>query len=233
MRGYLIAVALCITTLVHGQDLPSQQAAWEKTVEARHDALVKQWGNGSDPALREELHAMYAHDQEARRFMMTLPPAQWTASMAERRQQTDAELTSDLKKIVMTKGWPTFRLVGVDGVGQAMLILNHSRDHAWQNEMLPRLAKLAEKGEIDASGFAMFVDKALVAAGKPQRYGMNFKFVDGKMQMFAVEDPEHLRERREHFMLPPLPVYKHMSAEIYHLKETDEIAQPDPIKPTH
>ncbi|HEY1215448.1 MAG TPA: hypothetical protein VGE93_17595 [Bryobacteraceae bacterium] len=58
---------------------------------------------------------------------------------------------------------------------------------------------------------------------------MNFKFVDGKMQMYAMEDPEHLRERRERFMLPPLAVYKHMLAELYHLKMTDEIAQPDPV----
>jgi hypothetical protein len=112
-----------------------------------------------------------------------------------------------------------------------MLILNHSADHAWQNEMLPQLESLAENGEIDGSDLAMFVDKTLIAAGKPQRYGMNFKFVDGKMQMYATEDPAHLAARRERVMLPPLTVYKHMLAEIYHLKETDEIAQPEPMKP--
>jgi hypothetical protein len=31
--------------------------------------------------------------------------------------------------------------------------------------------------------------------------------------------------------LPPLAVYKHMLAEIYHLRETDEIAQPNPREP--
>ena len=51
---------------------------------------------------------------------------------------------------------------------------------------------------------------------KPQRYGMRFKFVDGKMQMYAVEDPEHPAERREREMLPPLAIYKHMLAEAYH-----------------
>lgn len=34
-------------------------------------------------------------------------------------------------------------------------------------------------------------------------------------------------------MLPPLAVYKHILAELYHLKVTDEIAQPDPVKPVH
>ncbi len=91
--------------------------------------------------------------------------------------------------------------------------------------------KLAQRGEIDGSDLAGFVDKTLIAAGKLQRYGMNFNFVDGKMQMYAVEDPEHLAERRERAMLPPLPIYKHLLATIYHLRETDEIAQPAPAKP--
>ncbi len=97
--------------------------------------------------------------------------------------------------------------------------------------MLPQLEKFAENGEIDGSDLAMFLDEILISAGKPQRYGMRFKFADGKMQMYAVEDPEHLAERRERAMLPPLAVYKHVLAEVYHLKETDEIAQPEPMKP--
>jgi hypothetical protein len=187
---------------------------------------VKQWGTGTDSALREKLHAMFVRDQDARSFMTTLPLAEWTDSLAKQQQDTDAALTLQLKEIVATRGWPTFRMVGVDGSGQAMLILNHSADHAWQSKMLPQLEKLAENGEIDGSDFAMFVDKTLISAGKPQRYGMSFKFVDGKMQMYAVEDPDHLAERRERAMLPPLAIYKHMLAELYHLKETDEITQP-------
>jgi hypothetical protein len=231
VRNHLVVVALCVVTAALGQDIASQQAAWEKAAEARHDALVKQWGKGSDSALREKLHAMYVRDQDARRFMMTLPQAQWTDSLGKQQRDADAALTLQLKEIVTTKGWPTFRLVGIDGSSEAMLILNHSADHAWQNEMLPQLESLAENGEIDGSDLAMFVDKTLIAAGKPQRYGMNFKFVDGKMQMYATEDPAHLAARRERVMLPPLTVYKHTLAEIYHLKETDEIAQPEPMKP--
>jgi hypothetical protein len=214
------------TIAASGQNVASEQAAWEKVADARHNALVKQWGTGTDSALREKLHAMFVRDQDARSFMTTLPLAEWTDSLAKQQQDTDAALTLQLKEIVATRGWPTFRMVGVDGSGQAMLILNHSADHAWQSKMLPQLEKLAENGEIDGSDFAMFVDKTLISAGKPQRYGMSFKFVDGKMQMYAVEDPDHLAERRERAMLPPLAIYKHMLAELYHLKETDEITQP-------
>src|SRR6266702_1398281 len=124
--------------------------------------------------------------------MTTLPPAQWTDSLGKQQRDADAALTLQLKEIVATRGWPTFRLVGVDGSGQAMLILNHSADQAWQCKMLPQLEKFAENGEIDGSDLAMFLNEILISAGKPQRYGMRFKFADGKMQMYAVEDPEHL-----------------------------------------
>jgi hypothetical protein len=231
MRNLLIVGALCVVTAAFGQDIASQQAAWEKAAEAHHDALLKQWGEGSDSALREKLQAMYVRDQGARRFMMTLPQAQWTDALARQQRDTDVALTLQLKAMVRTHGWPTFQLVGIDGSSQAMLILNHSADHAWQSEMLPQLERLAVNGEIDGADLAMFVDKTLIAARKPQRYGMTFKFVDGRMQMYAVEDPAHLAARRERMMLPPLVVYKHMLAEIYHLRETDEIAQPDPMKP--
>ncbi len=174
---------------------------------------------------------MYLRDQDARKFMMALPPDQWTDSQERRRQETDTALTVQLKEIVKTFGWPTFRLVGMDGASQALLILNHSADHEWQREMLPQLEKLAENEEIQAADFAMLLDKTLVASGKPQRYGMDFKFIDGKMQMYTVEDLQHLADRREHVHLPPLAVYKHMLAEIYHLKVTDEVAQPEPLKP--
>jgi hypothetical protein len=231
MRSLLIAVALCVVTAASGQDVASQQAAWEKKAEARHDALLKQWGVGSDPALRKTLQTMYLRDQEARRFMMTLPQVQWTNALGKQQRDADAELTLQLKGIVRAHGWPTFQMVGLEGSSHAMLILNHSADHAWQREMLPQLERLAANGEIDGADLATFVDKTLIAAGKPQRYGMNFKFIDGKMQMYAVEDPAHLAARRERMMLPPLTVYKRMLAEIYHLRETDEIAQPEATKP--
>ncbi len=231
MRSLYFALILISATSAFSQDLASQQAAWEKMAEVRHDELVKQWGAGTDPALREKLAEMYRRDQEARKFMMTLPQAQWTVAMGQQQRDEDAALTSQLKEIVASRGWPTFRLVGVNGSGQAMLILNHSADHAWQSTMLPQLEKLAQKGEIDGSDLAMFVDKTLISAGKPQRYGMTFNFVDGKMQMYAVEDPEHLAERRERAMLPPLPIYKHLLAMMYHLRETDEIAQLAQVRP--
>jgi hypothetical protein len=111
-----------------------------------------------------------------------------------------------------------------------MLILTHSANHAWQRSLLPTLEQLAEADKIDASSLALVVDKQLVADGKLQRYGSQFKFINGKMAMYAVEDPSHLDERRAKALLPPLDVYKQILGQIYQLQATDDVVMAIPEK---
>jgi hypothetical protein len=89
--------------------------------------------------------------------------------------------------------------------------------------MLPRLEKLAAEGKIDGSALATVVDKELVSEGKLQRYGTQFKVVDGKMAMVAVEDPAGLDARRATVFLMPIKVYEGMLEQTYHLKVSDVV----------
>jgi hypothetical protein len=72
---------------------------------------------------------------------------------------------------------------------------------------------------IVGSDIATLIDKTLVAAGKPQRFGTQFSWkADGPMVMDPVEDPLHLDERREAYSLPPMDLYKRGLAAMYHRK---------------
>jgi hypothetical protein len=62
-----------------------------------------------------------------------------------------------------------------------------------------------------------------VAEGKLQRYGSQFKFINGGMAMYAVEDQATLDQRRAKALLPPMDVYKEQLSQIYHLKATDDV----------
>jgi hypothetical protein len=104
-----------------------------------------------------------------------------------------------------------------------MLVLTHTRDHAWQLSLLGQLEGLADAGKIDGSALAVVIDKELVAEGKLQRYGTQFKAVEGGMAMFGVEDPAGLDQRRAAVFLPPMAAYRQMLAQMYHLKMTDKI----------
>ncbi|CAN5425567.1 hypothetical protein BH10ACI4_BH10ACI4_21940 [soil metagenome] len=199
---------------------------WQAEMQRKHDALIATNGPGTDEALRAQLLAMTVRDQEARGMQGGAPKDKAKLVMASNLDEIDAALTTELKAVVAAHGWPTIALVGIEASNGAMLILTHSRDHAWQLSLLPQLVGLADDGKIDGSSLALVVDKELVSEGKPQRYGTQFKLVDGGMAMYAVEDPGGLDGIRARVFLPPMEVYKKTLSEMYHLKATNKIVQP-------
>jgi hypothetical protein len=220
MLGVLAPLVLLVGMVggARGQQTQaSSDAVWMNDLAARHAELIRRNGPGTDAALRDRLVAMYASDQEAR-GAGTGHPA-YTAKTAA----VDVRLTAELKEIVSQHGWPTIATVGFDASNDAMAMLTHTPDHAWQLSLVPRLEKLAGEGKIDGSALATVVDKELVSEGKPQRYGTQFKVVDGKMAMFAVEDPAGLDARRAVVFLMPIKVYEGMLEQTYHMKLSDAV----------
>ena len=204
---------------------PQSKDDWEQSPEAQRfeqqqkadrAELVRINGSGTDPKLRAELLAMGKTDQDIRTRLFALPSAQ-QSTLAPELEHTDATLTATLKQIVAGHGWPTIALVGLEASQAAALILIHSPDHDFQRRLLPELQRLVERKKIVGGDIATLVDKTLVAEGKPQRFGTQFAWKgDGPMVMDPVEDPEHLDQRREMYLLPPMSLYKRMLAEMYH-----------------
>ncbi len=200
-----------------------QAPAWEVALEARHEELIRINGSGTDALLRDRLLKMGQEDQAIRGFAHGRQTSVMTKEMIQKLPETDARLTLELQQIVKESGWPTIALVGIDASNAATLILTHTADHAWQRQLLPQLQALADADKIDASSLALVIDKELVAEGKLQRYGSQFKFINGKMAMYAVEDPSTLDQRRAKALLPPMDVYKDMLVQIYHLPASDDV----------
>ena len=218
--------------------LPAQQASktptaesessWQAAIKARREQLIQQNGPGTDAALRSQLLVMRDKDQSVRGFAGGKQVSGMTPDMLAKMPATDAELTQELKQIVEQKGWPTISLVGIEASNGAMLVLTHSADHAWQAKLLPQLEQLADASRIDASSLALVVDKELVSEGKLQRYGTQFKFVNGEMAMYGVEDPGGLDRIRARALLPPMDFYKQMLSQIYHVKAGNAIVSATP-----
>jgi hypothetical protein len=215
-----LVVCLGTVGVVRAQSPDGGDAVWMNDMAARHAELIKRNGPGTDAALRDKLVAMYARDQEAR-GVGTGKPA-YTAKTAA----VDVKLTAELKEMVARHGWPVIAMVGYDASNDAMAMLTHSPDHAWQLSLVPKLEKLAGEGKIDGSALATVVDKELVSEHKLQRYGTQFKVVDGGMAMFAVEDPAGLDARRAMVFLMPIKAYEGMLEQTYHLKLSDTVVEP-------
>jgi hypothetical protein len=231
----LVSVALCLGMGICGTDARAQAAAekpaasdfdhapWAIDLQKRHEALIAKNGAGTDAGLRDELLAMVETDQNARGVSHGQPIDKDKMQVASNMGEVDAQMTAQLKEIVAKDGWPTIALVGIGASNGAMLILTHTRDHAWQLSLLPQLEELADTGKIDGSALALVIDKELVSEGKLQRYGTQFKFVDGAMAMYAVEDADGLDARRATVFLPPMDAYKVMLSQMYHLKASSKV----------
>ena len=226
--GMMVGVGLCEAqqstgTKTAASDLDFDHAPWAVDLQKRHAALIARNGPGTDAALRDRLLAMVETDQKARGISHGQPIDKDKLVMAANLSEIDAKMTAELKEIVAKDGWPTIAMVGIDASNGAMLILTHTADHAWQRSLLPELEELADTGKIDGSSVAVLIDKELVSEGKLQRYGSQFKFVDGAMAMYGVEDPAGLDARRAKAFLMPMDAYKQMMEQMYHLKASNKI----------
>jgi len=207
--------------------------AWQQDLDKRHAELIERNGPGTDTVTRDQLLAMGTQDQDARGIVKGAAKDKSRVQIATNVREIDASLTAQLKVIVTAKGWPTIAMVGLEASNAAMLVLTHTQDHAWQLSLLPRLESLADQGKIDGSGLAIVIDKELVSEGKLQRYGTQFKAVDGGMAMFGVENPGELDAERAKVGLPPMDVYKQQLAAMYHLKATGKVVMataPAPVQ---
>jgi hypothetical protein len=201
---------------------------WKADLQRRRDALIARNGSGTDKALQDQLLAMQETDQQARGVMHGAPANKTKTTTALNLTEVDTQNTAQLKEIVAKDGWPTIALVGIDASNAAMLLLTHTRDTAWRASLLDQLEQLADAGKIDGSALAAVIDKQLVAQGQLQRYGTQFKYVDGAMSMLGVEDPAGLDARRAQVFLPPMAVYRQQLEAMYHLKATDKVVMATP-----
>lgn len=205
--------------------------AWKTAIDARRKQLIDQNGPGTDAPLRDRLLQMVALDQRARGFTAGSAPSAPIKELMQKLSATDAQLTLELKQIVEQKGWPTIALVGLEASNAAMVVLTHTADHAWQLQLLPQLEQLADAGKIEASSLALVIDRELVSEGRLQRYGSQFKVLNGGMAMYGVEEPAQLDRRRAQALLPPIKVYREQLEAMYHLKATNTIVSATPPAP--
>jgi hypothetical protein len=159
---------------------------------------------------------MKEEDQALRLKMIDNPGSEY--EIQQQLEAVDKKLTAELKEIVQTHGWPTIRLVGKEASESAALILNHSPDHDFQREWIPKLQKLADQDKIVGADLALIIDKVLLSEGKPQLFGNVFRFEGNFMIMQPVQDREHLDDRRARYLLPPIKEYIKIMEELYHKK---------------
>ena len=158
--------------------------------------------------IQVELEAMYDLDQRV--VGQSLNPSTEVPTAESTIRAIDIAQSDRLKEIVEHIGWPTRELVGLKATQAAYMVIQHAgHDNEFQNRCLALMIDLVEQGELPASYVALLTDRIRVFQGKAQVFGTQMAMSPNEFGVMvptptvAIEDPEHLDDRRKLMGMPP------------------------------
>jgi hypothetical protein len=106
--------------------------------------------------------------------------------------------------IASLNAWPGRSMVGSRACLAAVKIAVHcDYDRPFQRVLLRVLDAAVEQGEAEPAQWAHLYDRVCAGEGRPQRFGTQYRVVDGLLVLHQVENPALLDERRKGIGLPP------------------------------
>jgi hypothetical protein len=180
------------------------------------------------PALRENLLLMAQQDQEAREFIQ-ISDGRFDLQSPEFRRmiEVDAANLRRLKHIVNQDGFPTARMVGLDGVDAAWLMTLHAgSDPDFQEKVLGLTEGHVRRRHVRSDQVAALTDDLLAGRGKLQRYGTNFEMRDGELKPSPLEDEANVDALRRKAGLGTLANYACFMRAMYNVPERPPATPP-------
>ena len=181
----------------------------EQTIDRLQYLMVR------DQFWREKLHQLAKLDVD------TVERQALMERLAERMHDVDAENTAELQDYLDDHPWPCKQQLGEQADQAAWMIVQHAdHDPGFQTEVLEMLEELVDEERTAPERYAMLYDRVAVAEDRPQRYGSQGQCKpDGTWEMFEVEDPEGLDERRTRKGLEPMELHRPV---------VEELCEPEP-----
>jgi uncharacterized protein DUF6624 len=136
---------------------------------------------------------------------------------------------TELKKIVMSNGFPTVSMVGKENSHKFwMMIQLCDFDNQLQAATLKQMRRLLRKGDIINEDYAMLTDRTRLNNGIPQLYGTQFVLDhDGVVMIYQIQDMENVNDRRKSLNLSKLEEVEKPVLDTFSKKGVDEFKYND------
>src|SRR6266853_273502 len=133
----------------------------------------------------------------------------------EKMIQTDREHEASLGAILDRYGVPTYSMVGVEGAGQFVTMIQHQPPE-FRRKALPKLKANVDAGEADAGNYTKMYDRAQRDEGRNQRYGEQLECIDANPELreAPIDDEAHVNERRASLGLMRMELYARLVIEV-------------------
>ncbi len=153
--------------------------------------------------LLTEIISMSGRDESVRARLLNEGRAYDT--YADEMQVVHRDNASRLDQLVAQHGWPTVKLVGLDGCRAAWRIAQHANcTPDLQRKFLRLLTEAAEAGEVPRPQVAFLTDRIRANEQRPQLYGTVLDWNESGALTCDIEDPAGLDARRVKMGLPPV-----------------------------
>lgn len=159
--------------------------------------------------LQSQLIKMAQQNQQVRQSLEKYNAENVPQALQNLASQIDKLQTQTLKEIITLHGWPTKKKVGEKGTQAAFILVKHSKNLVFQQDMLPLIIQsFLDKGGIAGKDVATFTDNVSIRLGKKQVFGTQAKWIDGKVVFAPIENEDSVDLLRAQMGMSSLEEYK-------------------------
>jgi len=156
-------------------------------------------------------------EKSRKRFEQTIAEQRKDDELMGRLRASREKTSADFCPLLKQYGWPSAAAVGPKGVAAAFLLLKDSSSLEMQRDLLPVIVAATQKGELDRSDLAGYVDRLRLSVGLKQLFGTQATIQDGFLVLYPLESAALVDARRKEFHLPPLDEYLRSLQRIYRM----------------
>lgn len=119
-------------------------------------------------------------------------------SLFTKQWYLDSINIASVDELVKSRGLPTYKSVGKEGLDAFFIIVQHS-DLKHQLKYFKPIKHLSKKGSLSKQNLALLTDRILVKQGKKQIYGSQLHFDEQEMKnkSYPIRNPKNVDKRRK------------------------------------
>jgi hypothetical protein len=173
-----------------------------------------------DQNSQQQLVKMAEQVQEIRESLKKYNQENIPLALQELVLEIDNIHIQTLQNIIDLHGWPTEDKVGEKGVQAAFLLVKHSENLVFQQDMLPLIIQsFLDKEGIAGKDVAQFTDNVSIRLGKKQVFGTQSKLINGKIIFAPIENEDSVDSLRAQMGMSTLAEYKETLKTLYDLQK--------------
>ena len=162
-----------------------------------------------DTGLQDQLVKMAEQNQQVSQSLDKYAPENVPVTLQLITTKINNKHTQTLKDIVKLYGWPSKKLIAEKGIQAVFILVQHSNDLVFQQDMLPLIIQsYIDKDGIAGLDVAQFTDKISIKLGKKQVFGTQAKLIDGKVVIAPIQNMETVDPLRAQMGMSSLAEYK-------------------------